>query len=194
MPTNVRIPPFAVSLLTHAFSIAPFAEDWEYEDDEAFGAENEGVPTAGGETRSKTVGILEKRANMTVVGREAVISKGGKGGVKVHVLIWIFSCLLPFPMSRPSLTCSSRTCNEPTTLLHLWATIELSEDTAEARLLRSRRRVKEPNSILPALKNVLTFDTVGTRDVGYECGETQHEMQSMDCTWIGADDAGFEGI
>lgn len=89
-----RRPPFAVSLPTSTFSIAPFAEDWEYEDDEMFGDEDEdGNIGLGGhasrdsetsaKTKTKAVGVLEKKANTTIIGGEVVISKEGKGDIKV---------------------------------------------------------------------------------------------------------------
>lgn len=95
---KARRPPFAVSLPTSAFPIAAFAEAWEYEDDEEmFGEEDEGnVESLGVEAgagkergvkgRTKTVGILERKANVTVVGGEVVIGKEGRGDVKVRLL------------------------------------------------------------------------------------------------------------
>lgn len=90
-PEKARRPPFAVSLPTSSFPIAAFAEAWEYEDDEdMFGIEDDdelGLGRAGrerdGRGRVKTVGVLEKRANVTVVGGEVVIGKEARGGVKV---------------------------------------------------------------------------------------------------------------
>lgn len=84
-------PPFAVSLPTSSFSVAAFAEAWEYEDDEdMFGVGGGEFGDAGGKVprekegrgRTKTVGVLEKRANVTVVGGEVVIGKEARGGVK----------------------------------------------------------------------------------------------------------------
>jgi len=87
---KARRPPFAVSLPTSSFPIAAFAEAWEYEDDEdMFGVEEEeeglGVGKGGrdGKGKVKTVGVLERRANVTMVGGEVVIGKEAKGGVKV---------------------------------------------------------------------------------------------------------------
>lgn len=95
-PEKARRPPFAVSLPTSSFPIAAFAEAWEYEDDEdMFGVEDgdgDGfrVGTTGrggrendGKGKTKTVGVLEKRANVTVVGGEVVIGKEARGAVKV---------------------------------------------------------------------------------------------------------------
>ena len=86
-----RRPPFAISLPSSSFGIAPFAEAWEYEDDEEmFGLDEEdanvsGVPSSPtkGRGKTKTVGVLEKKANTTVVGGEVVISREGRGDVKV---------------------------------------------------------------------------------------------------------------
>ena len=87
---KARRPPFAVSLPTSTFSVAAFAEAWEYEDDEdMFGAEDEddllgrgGREAEGRGGKTKTVGVLEKRANVTLIGGEAVIGKEAKGNVK----------------------------------------------------------------------------------------------------------------
>ncbi|KII86919.1 hypothetical protein PLICRDRAFT_113889 [Plicaturopsis crispa FD-325 SS-3] len=96
-PERSRRPPFAVSLPTSSFPIAPFAEAWEYEDDEdMFGVEDDELMeiAAGRATREKdgrgklkTVGVLEKRANVTVVGGEIVIGKEARGSVKFNMLV-----------------------------------------------------------------------------------------------------------
>lgn len=104
-PEKARRPPFAVSLPTSSFPIAAFAEAWEYEDDEdMFGVEDGdgdgfGLGTTGrggrekdGKGKAKTVGVLEKRANVTVIGGEVVIGKEARGAVKVSN-IGVF-CLL----------------------------------------------------------------------------------------------------
>jgi dynactin 4 len=90
-PEKARRPPFAVSLPQSAFPVAAFAEAWEYEDDEdMFGGEDNefgGLDrerrggSAGG--KGKTVGVLERRANVTVVSGEVVIGRDAKGPVKV---------------------------------------------------------------------------------------------------------------
>ena len=90
-----RRPPFAITLPSSSFEIAPFAEAWEYEDDEEmFGLDDEepnasGVPSSPtkGRGKTKTVGVLEKKANTTVVGGEVVISREGRGDVKVCPLV-----------------------------------------------------------------------------------------------------------
>ncbi|KAG5644777.1 hypothetical protein DXG03_007685 [Asterophora parasitica] len=92
---KARRPPFAVSLPTSSFPIAAFAEAWEYEDDEdMFGVDEEDDLGAGrggrekdGRGKVKTVGVLEKRANVTVVGGEVVIGKEARGAVKFNMLV-----------------------------------------------------------------------------------------------------------
>lgn len=94
VPEKPRRPPFAVSLPSSAFPIAAFAEAWEYEDDEdMFGDDDDLEGLRGGQRdgrgRTRTVGVLERRANVTVVGGEVVISKEARGTVKVcyiHIL------------------------------------------------------------------------------------------------------------
>jgi len=82
-----------------AFSVAAFAEAWEYDDeDEEDTNEDEyadlvdgrrhpstssrTTPGRGG--KAKTVGVLEKKANTTYIGGEVVIGKEAKGDVKVQ--------------------------------------------------------------------------------------------------------------
>lgn len=94
VPEKARRPPFAVSLPTTSFPIAAFAEAWEYEDDEdMFGVEDDelGIGRKGGKDKdgrgkTKAVGVLEKKANLTVVGGEVVIGKEARGNVKVCFL------------------------------------------------------------------------------------------------------------
>jgi dynactin 4 len=94
--SEARRPPFAVSLPNTAFPIAAFAEAWEYEDDEdmllddddptvGLGHHRGGRDGAG--SRLKSVGVLEKKANTTVVGGEVVIGRSAKGNVKVSFLV-----------------------------------------------------------------------------------------------------------
>ena len=94
-----RRPPYAISLPTSAFPIAAYAEAWEYEDEEdeemlddeelglnlGIGSRTPGKSGAGRDSKgkTKTVGILERRANVTKVGGEVVVGKEGKGAVKV---------------------------------------------------------------------------------------------------------------
>ncbi|KAI0269999.1 dynactin p62 family-domain-containing protein [Gloeopeniophorella convolvens] len=91
-PEKARRPPFAVALPQSAFPIAAFAEAWEYEDDEdmfggdddEFGLERERGGVGG---KGRTVGVLEKRANVTIVGGEVVIGRDAKGSVKFNMLV-----------------------------------------------------------------------------------------------------------
>ncbi|KAF8073933.1 dynactin subunit 4 [Lyophyllum atratum] len=92
---KARRPPFAISLPTSSFPIAAFAEAWEYDDDEdMFGVEEDddvGTGKGGrekdGRGKVKTVGVLEKRANVTMVGGEVVIGKEARGAVKFNMLV-----------------------------------------------------------------------------------------------------------
>ena len=93
-----RRPPFAITLPTHSFSVAAFAEAWEYEDEDEDGmvedehadlvddrrqasASSRTAPTRGG--KAKTVGVLERKTNTTYIGGEVVIGKEAKGDIKV---------------------------------------------------------------------------------------------------------------
>ncbi|KAF8895616.1 dynactin p62 family-domain-containing protein [Infundibulicybe gibba] len=84
---KARRPPFAVSLPTSSFTVAAFAEAWEYDDDdeEMFGAEDgdgEGREREGQDRRRPG-----ERANVTVVGGEVVIGKEARGNVKFNMLV-----------------------------------------------------------------------------------------------------------
>lgn len=91
-PEKARRPPFAVSLPNGAFPVAAFAEAWEYEDDEEMFEQEDGDEFGGqGTSRSaKTIGVLEKKANVTVVGGEVAIGKSAKGDVKVCGFPYLF--------------------------------------------------------------------------------------------------------
>lgn len=86
---KARRPPFAISLPTSHFPIAAFAEAWEYEDDEDMMVDDDDYGTGArgrdkdGRGRAKTVGVLEKRANVTLIGGEVIIGKEARGSVKV---------------------------------------------------------------------------------------------------------------
>lgn len=89
-PEKARRPPFAISLPSSGFSVAAFAEAWEYEDDEdMFGVDDgdefgmKGGRETDGRGKVRTVGVLERRANVTLVGGEVVIGKEARGDVKV---------------------------------------------------------------------------------------------------------------
>ncbi|KAF9061428.1 dynactin p62 [Rhodocollybia butyracea] len=91
---KARRPPFAISIPTTPFSVAPFAEAWEYEDDEdMFALDDDELEArlSGREkepkAKSKTVGVLEKRANVTVVGGEVALGKEARGEIKFNMLV-----------------------------------------------------------------------------------------------------------
>ncbi|KAG6829514.1 hypothetical protein H0H92_004316 [Tricholoma furcatifolium] len=91
---KARRPPFIVSLPTTPFAVAAFAEAWEYDDDEEmFGVDEDddfGLGRSGREKdrgKAKTVGVLEKRANTTIVGGEVVIGKEARGSVRFNMLV-----------------------------------------------------------------------------------------------------------
>lgn len=87
-----------VALPSHALPIAAFAEAWEYEDDEDMFVDEDGDDGVGGgkggtirggkdrdgKGKTKTVGILEKRANVIVVGGEVTIGREARGTVRVR--------------------------------------------------------------------------------------------------------------
>lgn len=94
-----RRPPFAITLPTHTFSVAAFAEAWEYDEeddddmvedehaDSVDGRRRVPTSTTSGTTRSgkvKTVGVLERKANTTYIGGEVVIGKEAQGDLKVR--------------------------------------------------------------------------------------------------------------
>jgi dynactin 4 len=87
-----RRPPFAVSLPTSSFSVAAFAEAWEYDEedddnmfDDEYAEVDERIRKTTGRIsgKSRTVGVLEKKTNMTLIGGEVVIGKEARGDVKV---------------------------------------------------------------------------------------------------------------
>ncbi|KAL0571223.1 hypothetical protein V5O48_010730 [Marasmius crinis-equi] len=100
---KARRPPFAISLPTSPFTVSAYAEAWEYEDDEdMFGLDDDEVLEArlrgerpdlnaharGGKGgKEKSVGVVERKGNTTVVGGEVVIGKEARGGVKFNMLV-----------------------------------------------------------------------------------------------------------
>lgn len=97
--TRKTPPNFAINLPTSSFPIAAFAEAWEYEDDEeedmllddealAIGGSGISSNASGGKkgksgSASANIGVVERKANVTVVGGEVVVGKEGRGDVKV---------------------------------------------------------------------------------------------------------------
>lgn len=106
-PIQVRLSPqrvadgrsYQVSLPTTPFSIAAFAEAWEYDEDEdMFGVEDDELGIGIGDTgrgvrdkehrgRLKNVGVLERRANITIVGGEVNVKPGVRGSIKVCIFL-----------------------------------------------------------------------------------------------------------
>ncbi|KAG1766172.1 dynactin p62 family-domain-containing protein [Suillus occidentalis] len=80
-PEKARRTPFAVSLPTSSFPHGKYDDD-----DEMFGLEDDELDKDG-KGKVKTVGVLEKRANVTVVGGEVVIGKEARGHVKFNMLV-----------------------------------------------------------------------------------------------------------
>lgn len=85
---------FHIQLPSSAFPVAAFAEAWEYDDDEEdmFGLDDDGMEVAentrgkkskDGRGKTRSVGIVERRANVTVVSGEVLIPKEARGDVKV---------------------------------------------------------------------------------------------------------------
>jgi len=95
--------PFAVSLPTSSFSISAFAEAWEYDDEEDAEIDDDDIEDmlAGRLTEASpsvrdpekkgasntTVGVLERKANVTKIGGEVVIGRESAGNVQFNVLI-----------------------------------------------------------------------------------------------------------
>lgn len=86
-----------------AFPVAAFAEEWEYgDDDELFLDEDELEDIIAGKASEREwqkekdrtgrgavgshVGVLERKANVTKIGGDVVISKEGTGDVKVSLV------------------------------------------------------------------------------------------------------------
>lgn len=94
---KVRRPPFGVSLPTSTFTVAAFAEAWEYDEDEEMywtdEEENKGSRVKDkSKAKTKAVGVLEKRANTTIVGGEVIIGKEARGRLKVSRLKQFMFC------------------------------------------------------------------------------------------------------
>ncbi|OCH90934.1 dynactin p62 [Obba rivulosa] len=94
-PEKARRVPFQVSLPTAAFGIAAFAEAWEYEDEEdMFGQDDDdldmdghGMATKDGRGKTRAVGVVERRANTTVVSGEVIITKEARGNIRFNMLV-----------------------------------------------------------------------------------------------------------
>ena len=102
-PEKARRPPFAISLPTSTFSVAAYQEDWEYDDDEEMyglddddGLHGRGGRETDGRGKTRSVGVLEKKANTTIIGGEVVIGKEARGNVKVGYSNVSWMSLIPF--------------------------------------------------------------------------------------------------
>ncbi|KAL0569168.1 hypothetical protein V5O48_012796 [Marasmius crinis-equi] len=99
---KARRPSFAISLPTSPFTVSAYAEAWKYEDDEdMFGLDDEVLearlrgerpdPNAHAKgikgEKEKSVGVVERKGNTTVVGGEVVIGKEARGGVEFNMLV-----------------------------------------------------------------------------------------------------------
>jgi len=88
-PEKAKRTPYTIALPTSAFSVAAYAEAWEYEDEE----EPVVDPDKDMESRSKnrTVGVIEKSKNVTVVGGEVMIGREARGHVKVRLRAYLLA-------------------------------------------------------------------------------------------------------
>ncbi|KZT39484.1 hypothetical protein SISSUDRAFT_1061085 [Sistotremastrum suecicum HHB10207 ss-3] len=100
-----KVPPnFAINLPTSSFPISAYAEAWEYEDedeeemlldDEALAIGGSGISSSNntggrkskGGSSSANIGVIERKANVTVVGGEVVVGKEGRGDVKFNMMV-----------------------------------------------------------------------------------------------------------
>jgi dynactin-4 len=80
---KARRPPFAITLPNIPFPVAAFAEAWEYDEDDEMDEAEDLVGLRGDVAGGKTVGVLEKKANVTIIGGEVMLGKSAKGDVKV---------------------------------------------------------------------------------------------------------------
>jgi len=88
---SVTKPGFAVSLPSGGIQVGAYQEAWEYDEDEEETAELklpgvDDAPIAGadrdGKGRIRSIGIVERKANVTVVAGEVLIGKECQGDVK----------------------------------------------------------------------------------------------------------------
>ncbi|PPQ92843.1 hypothetical protein CVT25_004331 [Psilocybe cyanescens] len=118
-PEKARRPPFAISLPNSSFSVAAYAEAWEYEDeDDMFGDDDDGVgrlKETDSRGKARTVGVLEKRANVTLVGGEVVIGKEARGNVKFNMLVsYTYHSDDPTPTESNDMDGPSKASSKPT--------------------------------------------------------------------------------
>ena len=91
-PSSKTKPGFAVTLPTGGIPVGAFQETWEYEDEDEVlpdlivpGIENAPIVTADRDAkgRIKTIGIVEKKANLATIAGEVLIGKECQGDIKV---------------------------------------------------------------------------------------------------------------
>ena len=92
-PERTRRNTFQIQLPSAAFPVGAYAEAWEYddEDEDMFLDDDDGMELVGdrgkkgrdGRGKARSVGIVEKRANVTIVSGEVLIPKEARGDVKV---------------------------------------------------------------------------------------------------------------
>ncbi|KAG8214542.1 dynactin p62 family-domain-containing protein [Butyriboletus roseoflavus] len=158
-PIQVRLSPqrvadgrsYQVSLPTTPFSVAAFAEAWEYDDDEdMFGVEDDelgigdtgrGIRDKEARGRLKNVGVLERRANVTIVGGEVSIKPGFRGNVKFNLMVsYTYRSDDPLP-SEDGAGTPSRTAKAPEvktfsfyTVVDLGPSVVLKDDKPDANV------------------------------------------------------------
>ncbi|KAI0690470.1 dynactin p62 [Cerioporus squamosus] len=87
---------FQIQLPSAAFPVGAFAEAWEYDDeDEDMFLDDDGMEIVDargkkgkdGRGKTRSVGIVEKRANVTIVSGEVLIPKEARGDVRFNMLV-----------------------------------------------------------------------------------------------------------
>ena len=87
---------FQIQLPSAAFPVGAFAEAWEYDDeDEDMFLDDDGMELVDargkkgkdGRGKARSVGIVEKRANVTIVSGEVLIPKEARGDIRVSAFI-----------------------------------------------------------------------------------------------------------
>lgn len=124
-------PPFTISLPASSFSIAAFAEVWEYDDEDEDDAVDDGQGAGGGDAKRSRLsvggsslsskrrdapGVLERKANRTTVAVEVAIGKDFLGPLKVRLPSIVRRRAMTEPLRRLHRpTCWSPTRTNPTT-------------------------------------------------------------------------------
>ena len=91
---------FQIQLPSAAFPVGAFAEAWEYDDeDEDMFLDDDGMELVDargkkgkdGRGKARSVGIVEKRANVTIVSGEVLIPKEARGDIRVSAFSHLLS-------------------------------------------------------------------------------------------------------